>query len=235
MSAATETPAQANGAAPETPESHDSLAKALLAIQRDMPAIERDGESHHGTYTTLGHLLAKAKPILTRHGVVATQLPSRDDEGRPTLRTILIHDSGERLESEAPLSLTKNEPQAHGSAITYMRRYALASALGISDQEDDDGNRAQLQDEAEAVASGNPIGEDIAKKIVERAWKYKIDQARFRLAASHPRRADVGDCSTKPKAIKAIAVLTYPQAEALDRWVEKHNPEAPKDGEPNGD
>jgi hypothetical protein len=118
---------------------HGSLAAALLAVQRDMPAIERDGRANYGTYTTLGHLLAKAKPVLTQHGVTVCQFPSKDAEGRPTLRTLLIHESGDNLESEALLSPVKNDPQSHGAALTYMRRYALAAALGISDQEDRDG------------------------------------------------------------------------------------------------
>ncbi len=36
----------------------------------------------------------------------------------------------------------KNDPQGQGSAITYMRRYALSAVLGIRTEEDDDGNAA---------------------------------------------------------------------------------------------
>jgi hypothetical protein len=35
-----------------------------------------------------------------------------------------------------------NDPQAMGSAITYARRYALGSILGLNIDEDDDGNLA---------------------------------------------------------------------------------------------
>lgn len=134
---ATETAPALNGK--PTEDAHANLPEALIAIQRDMPAVERDGSSHHGKYTTLGHLLAKAKPVLSQHGVAVCQFPSMNHEGRPTLRTLLIHESGDTLESEALLSPVKNDPQSHGSALTYMRRYALAAALGISDQEDKDG------------------------------------------------------------------------------------------------
>ena len=120
----------------------------------EMPAVDRDGVNPHfrSKFTTLGNLIAKAKPVLNKHGLGFAQFPSKDEAGQPTLVTLLIHESGETLEYEAPLFLAKNDPQGQGSAITYMRRYALASALGISDQDDDDGNAAGSQQAAKPKA-----------------------------------------------------------------------------------
>lgn len=144
-------PANGNG---NGPASHPTLTKALLAVQADMPAIDRDGTNPHfkSKFTTLGNLIAKARPVCNAHGIVFTQFPSSDEHG-PTLVTILMHESGERLEFAAPLILTKQDPQGQGSAITYMRRYALAAALGISDQEDGDGNGTRAKAKASAPAS----------------------------------------------------------------------------------
>jgi hypothetical protein len=36
----------------------------------------------------------------------------------------------------------KNTPQGIGSALTYMRRYSLSAAFGITSDQDDDGNQA---------------------------------------------------------------------------------------------
>ncbi|HEY3425810.1 MAG TPA: ERF family protein, partial [Negativicutes bacterium] len=60
-----------------------------------------------------------------------------------TISTILLHNSGEWMEFE-PLTLkaVKADPQGAGSAITYGRRYALSSILGVAWDEDDDGNKA---------------------------------------------------------------------------------------------
>lgn len=117
------------------------LSEALVAAQAEMPAVDRDGTNPHfkSKFATLGNLLAKAKPVLNKHGLAVAQFPAKDEQGNPTLVTVLLHKSGERMEYEAPLLLPKNDPQGQGSAITYMRRYALASALGICDQDDDDG------------------------------------------------------------------------------------------------
>lgn len=122
---------------------HETLSEALVAAQAEMPAVEADATNPHfkSKFVSLGNLVSKVRPVLNRHGVAVAQFPSSDTNGKPTLVTVLIHGkSGERLEYPAPLILAKADPQGQGSAITYMRRYALASALGIVDQEDDDGH-----------------------------------------------------------------------------------------------
>lgn len=125
----------------EVEEKHGTLAEAFVAAQGEFPAVERDGENPHfkSKFTTLGHLLGKVRPVLNKHGLSVIQLPARGEDGEPVLRTLILHTSGEQITADAPLLLSKRDPQGQGSAITYMRRYALASALGISDQ-DDDGN-----------------------------------------------------------------------------------------------
>lgn len=137
----------ANGTGGEEPQGKaPSLAEALLAAQIDMPAVNRDGVNPHfkSKFTTLDNLLSKVRPVLNRHGLVLVQAPDLDAEhGKFVLRTTILHaPSGESMSFEAPLAPPKNDPQGQGSAITYMRRYALAAALAIADQEDDDGNAA---------------------------------------------------------------------------------------------
>lgn len=123
---------------------HESLAAALLAIQREIPPVEPDAVNPHfkSKFVSLGHLISKVRPILNAHGVSFQQFPTTIEVGAPALATVLRHESGESEVFTAPLMLTKPDPQAQGSAITYMRRYALAAALGVCDQEDDDGNGA---------------------------------------------------------------------------------------------
>lgn len=132
-------------AADERPdEQHKTLAEALLAAQAEMPAVERDQENPHfkSKFTSLDNLLAKARPVLNRHGLVLMQAPDLED-GAPVLRSIIMHSSGEVVAFAAPLKPAKEDPQGQGAAITYMRRYAAAAMLAIADQEDDDGGRPQ--------------------------------------------------------------------------------------------
>src|SRR3990167_7197450 len=111
-----------------------ALYAALVAAQKELPAIEKVGTNPHfgNAYTTLDTLIAKVRPILNGHGIALLQFPSANEAGQPTLVTVLAHESGESIEYAAPIFPPKNDPQGQGSAITYMRRYAAASALRIS-------------------------------------------------------------------------------------------------------
>lgn len=120
------------------------IAKALIAFQADVKPIDKDGVNPHfkSSYTTLDNMIDGTKPILQKHGLTVMQFPGGDGE-RVTIRTMILHTSGEWIESE-PLVLrpTKNDPQGIGSAITYGRRYSYAAALSLSLGDDDDGHAA---------------------------------------------------------------------------------------------
>lgn len=166
----------------------ETLARALVKIQAEMPTITKDGKAVYGSYVTLDHLLAEARPILTKHGVAVAQFPTIHEHGAPTLTTILIHESGERLEYVSPLYIDKQTAQGHGSAITYARRYALASALGISSDEDDDGAAASKPKPSRPKAEPKPKPEEPAPgemgtrttpMSVEEAAAYTATQGKY--------------------------------------------------------
>lgn len=127
---------------------HQTLEQALVAAQTEMPAVEPDSVNPHfrSRYVSLDHLIAKTRPVLNRHGLAVTQEPTHI-EGEPALRTTVVHVSGESRSSVMPLLLTKRDSQGVGGALTYSRRYAWAALLGVSADEDDDGNQ---------VSSGPP-------------------------------------------------------------------------------
>jgi hypothetical protein len=139
---------------------HANLAEALVAAQKEMPAVGRDSTNPHfkSKFTSLDNLLAKVRPVLNRHGIAVVQMPSQDDGGKPTLVTLLIHTSGEGMESTMPLLLAKSDPQGLGSALTYSKRYALAATLAIADQEDDDGNGSDGSGVATPAATDQQLG-----------------------------------------------------------------------------
>lgn len=129
-----------------------ALAKALAEAQGEFPAIERSrdvvvktktGGSYTFAYAPLDAIVSKVQPVLRKHGISYAQLLD-NIEGQPALRTVLLHEGGEKLEAVCPLPVNGDAPSAQefGSLVTYMRRYALVAALGIATEEDDDGNHA---------------------------------------------------------------------------------------------
>lgn len=131
-----------------------ALAEALVAAQAELPtAIGRDADGQIGTreyrYLTLDKLIAETRPILQKHGLAIIQAPTyieRGEEGAiPALRTSLVHADADDLHTSEsltwvmPLYLTDKTMQGLGAAITYARRYAWQSVLGIAAEEDTDG------------------------------------------------------------------------------------------------
>lgn len=105
---------------------------------------EKDGKNPHfrSAYMTLDGILNKVKPILSSVDVGVMQ--SIDTNERDvTCTTSLLHVSGQVITGTATVHADKDTPQGFGSAITYARRYGIATLLGIADCEDDDGNGAE--------------------------------------------------------------------------------------------
>lgn len=120
------------------------LAKSLVKFNSEVNKIAKDADNpfFKNNYATLDTIIDEIRPILSKHGLSIMQIPSGDGQN-VTLKTLLLHESGEWLESdELTMKPVKNDPQAVGSCITYARRYSLAAFLSLNTGEDDDGNGA---------------------------------------------------------------------------------------------
>lgn len=125
-------------------ESIANLAIALVKFNTEVTTISKDAENpfFKNDYATLDHIMNEVRPTLSKHGLSILQLPSGDGTN-VSMKTLILHESGEWLESEALIMKpVKNDPQSVGSCITYARRYSIASVLSLSTGEDDDGNAA---------------------------------------------------------------------------------------------
>ena len=115
-----------------------NLIKALSDFQNECPIIHKDTKGHNYTYADLPQIFSVINPLLKKHKLCFTQL--LQDNG---IKTILFHvESGESLESFTTIPLVKlgamNEYQSYGSGVTYYRRYALSSMLGLVTDKDTD-------------------------------------------------------------------------------------------------
>ena len=120
-----------------TPE----MGAALVAAYAEIGHVRKDASGHHGTYATIGSVLDTVKPVLAKHGLAVIQHPGEADPGFIVIVTTLIHESGETLCDGGLRMPAPNDPQKVGGAISYARRYALMTVLGLA-AEDDDGQGA---------------------------------------------------------------------------------------------
>ena len=123
-------------------ESITELAKALNKFQAECSGAKKSKKNpfFKSSYANLEEVINCAKDGLSDNGLSVSQFPLSHD-GKAGVETMLMHSSGEWISQVLLLACTKQDPQAMGSAITYARRYAYQSILGIP-SEDDDGNKA---------------------------------------------------------------------------------------------
>lgn len=130
------------------------IATALSKAQAKMKMADKSSVNPHfkSKYADLAEVWDACREALTSEGLSVVQLLQRSPEG-PFLKTILLHTSGESIESETPLFLPSAASMQHlGSAVTYAKRISLMAIAGISVGEvDDDGeeNRKAMQTDAE--------------------------------------------------------------------------------------
>ena len=130
------------------------LPAALAKFQAQHHAAGRDGKGNYGTYTTLAGALAAVQPACAL-GLSHTQLMVTDEHGLK-IRTVLMHESGEQVESDTPVLYEGgrgNQMQALGSAITYARRYGLLGIYGVAGDDDDGEGATQPKPPAAANAA----------------------------------------------------------------------------------
>lgn len=125
-------------------ESICDLAKALAQVQATLVPAKRDSTNpyYNSTYADLSSVWESCRETLAKNGLCVIQGNSIGAEKTLIVETILIHESGQWVQSELALPLSKADPQGVGSAMTYGRRYGLAAIVGIVADADDDGNAA---------------------------------------------------------------------------------------------
>lgn len=121
-----------------------NLYKSLAAFQQECPVIHKGTKGYGYSYAALPEILEVINPLMKNYGLGFTQQLTGD-----SLTTTIFHiESGECISSCANIPQGvqlkgMNDFQVLGSAVTYMRRYALSAALGIVTDKDTDAGGEQ--------------------------------------------------------------------------------------------
>jgi len=122
------------------------LATALAIVQGQLTFAKKDSKNpfFKSNYADLESVWEACRSLLSDNGLAIMQFPGDYVDGNMTLTTVMTHSSGEWVAQNMSLPVSKPDAQGAGSAITYMRRYALAAIVGVV-QADDDGNSASIK------------------------------------------------------------------------------------------
>lgn len=138
---------------------HANIAAAFVSAQAKITHVvkQKTGQAAGATYryAELSDVLEMVRPILHADGLAFQSINSPHPDGA-VVRTRLIHESGETMESDGTFvpvndiqkrdgSVVKAGAQQSGSAYTYARRYDLIAMLGIAADDDDGAAAMQAQ------------------------------------------------------------------------------------------
>jgi len=124
----------------------DNLHKALLTAEQNYGRVPKDKGGRFGKYATLQSIHSAVKPALASQGL---RLQETLDDGKLTVS--VRNANGESISASTIVGAVSDydspakgltPSQAHGSAITYARRYLTLVLLGLCPDDDDDGERA---------------------------------------------------------------------------------------------
>jgi len=158
-------------------ENIGKISIALVKAQSEMGSAVKDSKNpfFKSSYADLNAIREVTIPVLNKNGITVLQ-PTTVFEGKAYVETTLLHESGEFLSSLTEIIAAKqNDPQAHGSGVSYARRYGLQSFLCVG-SDDDDAERAMGRSSAKSTTSaivktntvnGSPVSINSAGQVAE--------------------------------------------------------------------
>lgn len=150
------------------------IATALLKAQTEMSNPKKGSTNpfFKSKYADLNSIREAVIPVLNSNGISVLQ-PIVHLEGKNFVKTILLHESGELMESLTEIVYNKiNDAQAQGSGISYARRYALQSFVCVG-ADDDDGQKA-VQNKPNATKETMQKAKEANATIEQIKSKYSV-------------------------------------------------------------
>lgn len=168
----------------KTSECITEIAKAISLMQGSMDPAKKDKVNpfFKSQYADLASIWQAIRQPLIENGLSVIQ-DAITSEGGLSVVTRILHSSGQWIEfGPLVVPIAKNDPQAMGSAISYGKRYAIGSALGVVAENDDDGQRAQRAAQKEPVKDMTPLTRkqfEVLSELIEPMTEYKTNVLEF--------------------------------------------------------
>jgi hypothetical protein len=128
---------------PQMSEKFDIVLAKLMKAKQEIGTVKKDSKNpfHKSNYASLNAYIDASEDHLLENGLILIQA-GNGSFSEPLIVATLIHpESGQWLKSYLPILNPKLDSQGLGASVTYMRRYSIATLLGLV-SEDDDGETA---------------------------------------------------------------------------------------------
>lgn len=128
---------------PQMSANCDIVLSKLMKAKQKIGTVKKDSKNpfHKSNYASLNAYIDASEEHLLENGLILVQA-GNGSFAEPVIVATLIHpESGQWLKSYLPILNPKQDSQGLGASVTYMRRYSIATLLGLV-SEDDDGETA---------------------------------------------------------------------------------------------
>ena len=173
------------------------VVSAIIEVQKELKAIERttDNTFFKSKYAPLEEVMKVILPLLSKNGLALMHFPSavpslqevvevKEKGGETitkrwnmwdvTVKTLLVHASGECMESSLVIPVFKPDAQSIGQTITYARRYTVLSMFAATTiGEDADGENGENEPAPSKVERGTKPAEP---NVAEKFLNYKFEK-----------------------------------------------------------
>lgn len=163
----------------------NDIAKSLSLAQGEFPRIpyNRTTSTWNDEYSDLDITLHKIRPIMAKYELAFTQWCEALSDGGTILHTMVMHASGQWLESRIKIAPTRNDIKTFDSVMADHKRQQAFSLLGLTvegDPTDDHGEVAmnELHDE---LASGKETVIKKPKEAYEALTQEMLDEMEIEL------------------------------------------------------
>lgn len=148
----------------EKKEAAKAYKRAMSDFQSKKPVLEKSRKVGYASKTggkvdynfaPLSEIQSKVDPLLSSVGISYRWI--QDNSSDVVSITCVVshvdgHEESTRLQAAPDVSGKKNSIQAMGSTVSYLKRYTLEAALGLSSHKDDD-----------AKSTGRPVNSNLPK------------------------------------------------------------------------
>src|SRR5947209_16598550 len=217
-------------------ETVGAIASALAKAQADLENPQRTltavihspfprEDSRTFRYASLATGLDIVRKALSQHEIATVQTTGIDhDAGLIRLTTMLAHSSGEWMSSDWPVCPVSETSAPHkmGTALTYARRYALFTLVGITGEDDLDAPDLPMPNGKGTLPANN---HDSARTIelAAAASPARDGATRSRFGAVQPKSIRAADASAVSRD-RLLHELSNASQDELDLWAYRSLP-----------
>ena len=161
------------------------LAVALAKAQGEMPVagLNKQNPYFKSSYADLTSIVSASRPSLAKYGLSVVQNILRNEDGQSILHTILLHSSGQYIESRMIINPPKIDIQTVSSFTTYLKRMAYASLVGVVTGDEDDDGEVAVAEHREVFAKGTALNTKYnPRETGETITKEQLQELEYELA-----------------------------------------------------